>query len=343
MKKRVLTLLLALLMLLAVFPMGFGSAEAATKTVSPQYIKTELGNIQYSKNSTTLWKRYAQGMAIAGSYSYSAVVYSKYTKKASQADSKFAEAQKDAYVQIIRSKIGGGDATLTYTYKNKQNKTVTTKNLWFLGHANDMCAFNYGKYTYLLVTTNDNKLVLCRVSGTKIDWYRNYYMKCGNDKVRVTGITRLSACGKSTKFMLANMAQMYKFTLNLDSLPAGGKTIAVTEDIKLDIANKNLSLFGTTYKYGSGNNCWNFQGITYHSGKLYVPIFAHSKSNDVTRSAYLIFNMKGVKTDCVRISRALELEAIDFYGSAVYGTIISWYRSGYSTYSGYSSKLLRIA
>ena len=265
---------------------------------------SDLGSFAQRASTTT----HAQGMAVDGTYVYTALVTTGET------------------TNIVRTNMSNGGGKVKLTYNGKYDLS--------LGHANDMCAFKYGGYTYLVVSPCKGsshslykKLIVLKVSGTKIVTWKTLSISANS-----CGVTLTSLDGKIANLLILSGAQMYTAKLNVSTLAAP----TLKKSFKINI-NKTFDFFGSTYKnkynYPSCTTGWFYQGVAYDqkTGKLYVPIGVQNANRCILKSCVLVYdNAKAnlSKTGTLSASSSsysvsasgknIEVETLDFYGSNTY-------------------------
>ena len=220
---------------------------------------------------------------------YSGYTTVKSLKNTSGCTSMQGLAVGSTYLYSVKIKTDNKSATIFKTHKDTGKTTQLTNSATggytfsYLGHANDMDCVTLNDKTNLFIATmteGSNSLVRLQVSGSTLTKKGAYTLKYNDENISVTSVAILSKTSTHVNMLFKKGKTFYTGSVKIS---AGSGTINLTKAFKIRV--DNVQIKGKTYDMSS----WTHQGMGYHDGKLYVPLYNDSNT---CQSVILVYNIE---------------------------------------------------
>ena len=137
----------------------------------------------------------------------------------------------------------------------------------FLGHANDMDVATIDGYSQLYIatmTTGSNSLVRMKINGSKATKAGSYTVMLNGAQKSVSAVCIESTTDTDVNFLFKVGTQVYRGSV---AKSATSGTINIAPAFKINTSSVKVN--GTTINLSS----YTHQGMGYHKGKIYVPLW----------------------------------------------------------------------
>ena len=213
-------------------------------------------------------------------------------------------------------KINGNDTKAVISKTNKSTGATTNlktssgaSTFNYLGHANDMDVASVNGKSNLYIATmkvGAGGLVRMEVDGSKITKKASYKIRYNGADTSVSAISVESKTDSKINFLFKKGKTVYRGSIGLN---ATSGTINLTKVCTLDV--KSVKINGKTTDLSS----FTHQGMGYHKGKLYVPLWAgSSKQNQSVIAVYNInSNTSGTITSNPNLSFRITSGSFNFF------------------------------
>ena len=213
-------------------------------------------------------------------------------------------------------KINGNDTKAVISKTNKSTGATTNlktssgaSTFNYLGHANDMDVASVNGKSNLYIATmkvGAGGLVRMEVNGSKITKKASYKIRYNGADTSVSAISVESKTDSKINFLFKKGKTVYRGSIGLN---ATSGTINLTKVCTLDVKSVNIN--GKTTDLSS----FTHQGMGYHKGKLYVPLWAgSSKQNQSVIAVYNInSNTSGTITSDPNLSFRITSGSFNFF------------------------------
>lgn len=213
-------------------------------------------------------------------------------------------------------KINGDDSRAIVSKTSRKTGKITNLKtkagatyLTYLGHANDMdVATINGKSNLYVATmkTGSNSIVRLEVDGAYMTKKAGYTLKYNGANKSISGIEVLSKTSTTVNLLCKAGKNFYTGSIGIN---ATSGTINLKKAFTIDMKSVNIN--GKTTDLSS----FTHQGMGYHKGKLYVPLWAgSSKQNQSVIAVYNInSNTSGTITSDPNLSFRITSGSFNFF------------------------------
>ena len=273
--KRVLSVILILVLLVALLPQIIPSAMAVDYlSTLPQKHYGDYGTVNLVYDQGSCYSM--QGMTVDANYTYCAKIGSN-----------------DAISMIVRLEKATG------TKVNMVNASNNSYYFYNLGHANALDLATINGVTQMFVTGGAN-LIRLTMNGTTLTTAGTYTATYNGAAASMTAAQIMYASSKEVKIIVKSGRVLYTGTL--DPTASTGN-IELSKLCTLDVTNVRLK--GEMQDYST----YTQQGFDYHDGKVFLPLTGNAYVETINHSVVLVYDLEGV-TGTIRNDPTLSFRVI---------------------------------